>query len=399
MQGTYGAVTGFPTAGKANRPVSPLAGLGRLVYPTERLKRPALVPLLMLPLLAACSAPSAVGPAGTPVAAQAATPKPTPTPTPTPPQLALSSIFGNDKPDLSQVDQSQLRVITVTGDVIPAREVNYQTVLHKDWLYPWRQTADYLKSSDLLYINLESPLIKSCPIIHGGFKFCGDARAIAGLDYAGVNVANLANNHLTNFGPAGTNETEILLSKHGIGMSGLGLYEIRDIRGVKFAFLGFNGVGARVDRAEMKREIDLVRPKADVVVVQFHWGKEYELMPQPAAGIAPDNPREIGHLAIDDGADIVIGNHPHTVQPVEIYNGHLITYAHGNFIFDQMWSQETREGVVGRYTFFGTRLVRVDYRPVLIENYAQPRWLDETSGEGKAILDRMANASAQLAAG
>ena len=143
------------------------------------------------------------------MAARAAspTPKPTPTPTPTPPELSLTSIFGDSKPDLAQYDQSQLRVIIATGDVIPAREVNYQTVLKKDWAYPWRQTADYLKTGDLLYINLESPLIKACPIIHGGFKFCGDARAIAGLDYAGVNVANLANNHLTNFGPAGTNET------------------------------------------------------------------------------------------------------------------------------------------------------------------------------------------------
>jgi poly-gamma-glutamate synthesis protein (capsule biosynthesis protein) len=333
--------------------------------------------------------------------AAAATPRgtPTPSPTPTPPPLSLASIFGTDKPDLSKYDASQIRTIMVTGDVIPARDVNYEVLLHHDFLYPWRQTADYLKTGDLLYINLESPLLKNCPVVRTGFKFCGDARSIAGLDYAGVNVVNLANNHLTNYGPAGTNETEILLSKHGMGISGLGNYEIRDIRGVKFAFVGFNGVGAHVDRVEMKREIDLVRPKADVVVVQFHWGKEYELMPQPAAGIAPDDPRTIGHLAIDDGADLVIGNHPHWVQPVEIYHGKLITYAHGNFIFDQMWSQETREGVVGRYTFYGTQLVRVDYRPLVIDNYAQPRWLDENSGEGKAILDRMASASEQLATG
>jgi hypothetical protein len=112
------------------------------------LKRRALVPLLLLPLLAACSAPTS-GPTGaSPIGALAATPKPTPTPTPTPtpPALSLTSIFGDSKPDLSQYDPSQLRVIIATGDVIPAREVNYQTVLHKDWLYPWRQTADYLKT-------------------------------------------------------------------------------------------------------------------------------------------------------------------------------------------------------------------------------------------------------------
>jgi hypothetical protein len=55
--------------------------------------------------------------------------------------------------------------------------------------------------------------------------------------------------------------------------------------------------------------------------------------------------------------------------------------------------------MVGRYTFYGTRLVRVDYRPLVIDNYAQPRWLDETTGEGKAIIDRVAKASTQLAGG
>jgi poly-gamma-glutamate synthesis protein (capsule biosynthesis protein) len=364
------------------------------------LNRRATLLLTLLPLLAACTTPTnaSIGSSAVSTVAASVHASPTPSPTPTPPELSLSSIFGDSKPDLSQYDQSQLRTIIATGDVIPARDVNYEVLVHHDFLYPWRQTADYLKSGDLLFINLETPLMSNCPVVRTGFTFCGDARSIQGLTYAGVNVANLSNNHSTNYGAAGVNQTELLLSKNGIGICGLGNYEIRNIRGIKFAFLGFNGVGAPVDRAEMKREIDLVRPQADVVIVQFHWGKEYELMPQPASGIAPDNPRDIGHLAIDDGADLVIGNHPHWVQPVEIYKGKLITYAHGNFIFDQMWSQETREGVVGRYIFYGTRLVRVDYRPLVIDNYAVPRWLDDTTGEGKAIIDRMANASMQLAA-
>jgi poly-gamma-glutamate synthesis protein (capsule biosynthesis protein) len=361
--------------------------------------------LLILPVLAACSPGTTGSPASgsgsthaTGIAAHSPTPKPTPTPTPVPP-LGLSSVFGQDKPDLSRFDPSQLRVIIATGDVIPAREVNYKVITHHDFLYPWRKTADYLKTGDLLFINLESPLLKSCPIMHGGFKFCGDARSIAGLDYAGVNVANLANNHSSNYGPAGTGETIALLARHGIGVCGNGLSEVRDIRGVKFGFIGFNGVGTHIDRAELKREIALVRPQADVLVVAFHWGKEYELLPTVGPGIAPDNPREAGHLAIDLGADLVIGNHPHWVEPVEIYKDRLIAYAHGNFIFDQMWSQETREGVVGRYTFYGTKLIRVDYRPLVIDDYAQPRWLDEGVGEGKAIIDRMTKASEQLATG
>ena len=58
---------------------------------------------------------------------------------------------------------------------------------------------------------------------------------------------------------------------------------------------------------------------------------------------------EIAHLGIDSGADLIIGNHPHWVQAVEVYKGKYITYAHGNYIFDQMWSYETRVGVIGKY--------------------------------------------------
>ena len=84
----------------------------------------------------------------------------------------------------------------------------------------------------------------------------------------------------------------------------------------------------------------------------YHWGAEYVSVPTVGAGIAEDDPVEIGHLAVDAGADFVIGNHPHWVQGVELYKGKYIAYAHGNFIFDQMWSYETRVGVVGKYTFY-----------------------------------------------
>jgi len=123
-----------------------------------------------------------------------------------------------------------------------------------------------------------------------------------------------------------------------------------------------------------------------------------------APGIADDNPVEIAHLAVDAGADLIIGNHPHWVQAVELYKGKhalsgaegYIAYAHGNFIFDQMWSYETRVGVIGRYTFYDDRLVRVEYIPTLIQDYAQPVPLQ--GADAQAVLDGMKVASEQLAA-
>jgi len=102
-------------------------------------------------------------------------------------------------------------------------------------------------------------------------------------------------------------------------------------------------------------------------------------------------------VAADKTADLVIGNHPHWAQGVELYKGKFIAYAHGNFVFDQMWSLQTREGVVGTYTFYGKKLIAVRYRPVLIENYAQPHFLP--AAQEAPVLKQMYDASLQIAHG
>jgi hypothetical protein len=318
---------------------------------------------------------------------------PSPSPSPSPiPALTLASIFTSTP--VPKVDPKRVVTMVVTGDVIPARNANEQMQKRNDFLWPFRETVDYLKSGDLEFIDLEAPLVSGCVRFDHGFQpFCGDPRFIDGLNYAGVSVASLSNNHLGNYGPAGTNSTIKLLTDHGIQPAGLGLVATSTVKGVRFAFLAFNGVGTAVDRVEMKREIAAARPTADVVVVQFHWGKEYVLTPQSSGdAIAPDDPRLIGHLAVDDGADLVIGNHPHAVQGVEIYNGKLITYSHGNFVFDQMWTpdpgqEDPRNGVIGKYTFVDGKLATVAYQPTRIFDYGQPHFL--IGAEAAGVMARM----------
>jgi poly-gamma-glutamate synthesis protein (capsule biosynthesis protein) len=333
-----------------------------------------------------------------------ATPSPSPSPSPSPPPaLSLASIF-DTAPNLTGLDPKRVVTMVVTGDVIPARNVNEQLISRNDFLWPFRPTIDYLKSGDLLFTDLEAPLVAGCVRFNAGFKpFCGDPRFIDGLTYAGVSVANLSNNHLTNYGQPGTDSTIKLLTDHGIQPAGLGLIAHLTVKGVRFAFLGFSGVGVRVDPAELKREIAVARPTADVVVVQFHWGKEYVLTPQATSdGIAPDDPKVIGRLAVDEGADLVIGNHPHAVQGVEIYRGRLIAYAHGNFVFDQMWTpdpgqEDPRNGVIGKYIFVDGRLAGVNYQPTRIFDYGQPRFL--TGDDAAAVIARMKLSTQMINAG
>lgn len=312
-----------------------------------------------------------------------------------PPSLTIASIFSAQAPSLAQYDPRNIRTLIATGDVIPARSVNYKMVTYNDFLYPFRRTAAYLRTGDITLINLESPLINGCPLNDTGFTFCGDPRAVQGLQYAGVDTACMANNHIGNYGDAGIQETRTHLRAAHIGFCGLGSVDHKTVRGLTFAFLAYNCVGQRFDYALARSEIRAARKTADVIVVSVHWGKEYVALPSTEPGIADDDPVKVAHWIIDSGADLIIGNHPHHVQGVELYHHRLITYAHGNFIFDQMFSTETREGVVGTYTFYGRRLVAVRYRPVVIFDYSQPRWADPATA--RAILAGMRTATIQLA--
>ena len=312
-----------------------------------------------------------------------------------PPALSLQELF-HPKYNLP-LDPTKIRTLLVTGDIIPARGVNYFATVRHDFLWPFRPTATFTSNADITYINLESPLFSGCPVSAAeSFTFCGDARFIDGLTFMGAKVANLANNHLTNYGAEGVTATDQLLQSHGIQTSGLGPVAVIDVRGVKFGFIGFNGVGRAIDQAGLKAGIARARELADIVVVQFHWGKEYERQPMADRGVpTPDDPVAIGHEAIDWGADIVIGNHPHWYQGIEVYHGRLITYAHGNFVFDQMWSEETREGVLGTYTFYGTQLVAASWKAVRSYDYGQPVFMNPT--DGATALTTMEAASDQLA--
>ena len=120
-----------------------------------------------------------------------------------------------------------------------------------------------------------------------------------------------------------------------------------------------------------------------------HWGTEYT--PDPT-----DRQRAAARIAVAAGASLVIGNHPHVVQAVEVLPGGFAAYALGNFVFDQDWSQETLEGVVMETVFDGTRLRQVSFLPLRIQDMHQPHFV--TQVQGRPILNRMLQASLKLAA-
>jgi Bacterial capsule synthesis protein PGA_cap len=361
--------------------------------------------LALVTLVAACAPGGSQAPAATPASRPpTATPAPTPTPVP---KLTLSGLFHPS--GQVQADPAHVRTLIATGDTIPARLVNVEANQRRDFLWPFRPTADYVKQADVTFINLETPLLAGCPPRPTGMVFCGDPRFVDGLTLIGTKVANLANNHV--YAGPDTQRTADLLQQHGIPTAtNLGPPAILDVRGLRFAFVGCNAVtgGPPVDREALRADIQHARSQADVVVVQFHWGKEYERQPMIAPGVAPDDPVELGHLAVDAGADLVVGNHPHWVQGVEVYKDHLITYAHGNYVFDQVncfpsigsdyrtyCSDDTRTSVVGTYTFVDNHLVAATWKPTFADTSLQTQWADP--GRSAQVLKTMEDASVALA--
>ncbi len=315
------------------------------------------------------------------------------------PEVSLSSIFAARPPSLAGLDRRKIVTIMATGDVIPARMVNEVMTQRDDFTYPFLKTYKYTRSADLTLINLESPLIAGCQATETGMTFCGDQRAVAGIKLAGVDIANLPNNHIGNYGADGIRATEKLLAANNIAWDGFGHTVYKNVKGVVFAFLGFNAVEQNLDTKEMVREIKGASRRANVVIVSMHWGLEYSPIPMVAPGVADQDPRVLAHLAVEAGADLIVGNHPHVVQGVEIYKGKYISYASGNFVFDQisLGRLDTQQGVVGTYTFYGAKLVSVRYRPVQIDDWAQPHFI--SSKAEAPILQRMLDASLKIKKG
>jgi poly-gamma-glutamate capsule biosynthesis protein CapA/YwtB (metallophosphatase superfamily) len=261
------------------------------------------------------------------------------------------------------------------GDVMLGRSVNTRIQKYQDPNWPFLKVSKILNEADLSLINLESPFITGCKPTDVGMIFCAEPSSLIGLKNAGIDIANLANNHIDNQGQEGIDETAALLNSVDIAPIGLGAPYFKTVKDIKIAFLGFTDVGpnrpgiASVDENLIRQQVSSAKKESDLVIVTFHWGNEYSK--------ESDHQVELAHLTIDAGADAVIGHHPHWVQGQETYQGKPIYYSLGNLVFDQMWSDETRKGLLVRLTFSGKKLVSEEKIPIKIFDYGQPSLIQD----------------------
>ena len=268
-----------------------------------------------------------------------------------------------------------------------------------------------ISSADLALANMEESAPDHFTFHRHGTVFTGDPALIAGIARAGIDVASVASTHIGDGGPKGILQTIASLKKYGITPFGAGpnLAAARQPAiftegGVKVAILGYDGISSAYYGAtastigdsplvakNVKEDIRAARAAGAQVVIAFpHWGIEYTFGPSPVQ-------TRLAHIMIDAGADLVIGNHSHWVQSVEIYKGKPIWYSLGNFTFDQSWSEPTLEGVSLELTFRGRTLVQAWMNPHILIDAVQPNLLD-LAGDGQRVLSPVFKASGKLLA-
>ena len=251
--------------------------------------------------------------------------------------------------------KDEIKMVFV-GDIMLDRGVEYRLKkLGEDYTYPFRNVKGYLGGFDLVFGNLESVISNQGRKMGSIYSFRSEPKSIDGLTYAGFNILSSANNHSFDYGGSALVDSVNRLREAGIVSVGAGRSEvykpvIMEINNMKIGFLAYTLVGSHNWTASddvfgvawlgkgHKDEISQAKEDTDYLVVSLHFGDEYESQPSGQS-------REMARSIIDAGADLLIGHHPHVVQPLERYNGGHIAYSLGNFLFDQDFSEETMRGI------------------------------------------------------
>jgi gamma-polyglutamate biosynthesis protein CapA len=293
------------------------------------------------------------------------------------------------------------------GDIMLSRGVAQRIRNANDPLLPFRRLETLLRSTDFNFGNLETPVSGKDQVLGHEKIFNSRARDLTGLTEYNFKVVNLANNHAFDQGLAGLKSTRKYLEERGIAYLGAGddlsqawqpkILTANDLRvgfvGASYASYNDGGVQrhdylARIEDVEnLKKAIAQLKSQADFIIVTMHAGTEF--VDKADARRKLDKAQiDFAHAAIDNGADLVIGAHPHWIQNLETYSGKYIFYSLGNFIFD-MFDPIANQGLVLKITLrgdkqisssaddaaarFSTRIEQIECLPVIIESHSTPR--------------------------
>jgi len=345
-------------------------------------------------------------------------------------QVNTLKIDGVDPLRLTGTDEAPIVRVGFAGDIIPGRNVGNYIRRYGDFTYPMLAVKDVLADFDATFANFEcfiSETIEPPELTDGAtLDFVTRPEFIPALQLAGIDAVSMANNHAVysnaGWGLPAFYDTIGFFEAAGMPYFGAGrdLDQARapyvmEANGLSIAIIGIDGITANADypdapgvvgvnvgattgeggtnplvMADITADIQQLAGEHDIVIPFFHMSDQYLWTPRQWA-------IDVAHASIDAGASAVVSSHPHTIQGMEIYNGKPILHGIGNFIYDQMFSVDTRQGYVLDLTFRGSQVIGLRVHPVEIEAFSQPRFM--SAGEAAAFMDRFWTSTDMRAAG
>ncbi|NLG29387.1 MAG: CapA family protein, partial [Chloroflexi bacterium] len=276
--------------------------------------------------------------------------------------------------------------LAAVGDLMLAESVG-ESIAATSPRYPFEGEGvrPILAGADIAVGNLE------CAVAEGGerqakpYTFLADPAVIEGLQYAGLDVLSMANNHTGDYGDSAMVETldaldaaELIAVGAGRTITDAHASKIVTANGLRVAFLAYNQIApesfaatetspgsAWADPAAMAADVQAARDAADLVVVICHWGAEY-------ATHTNASQRALASALAEAGADLVIGHHPHVLQGFGFFADTFVAYSLGNFVFYPMFDANTAETIILRCVLDSTGVKTVEWLPMVIES-GQPR--------------------------
>lgn len=293
----------------------------------------------------------------------------------------------------------EVSLITV-GDILLDRGVRRE-ITDNGYDYPYLKVRSVLSSADITFGNLECPISDQGNPIYKrpDIIFRADKENASELRNAGFDILNLANNHTMDYGGTALMDTINVLAENniiplGAGQNKASAHELVFInkKGLKIGFLGYSAFPpegyvslddnpdvSKADLDTVIKEVNVAKKQCDFLVVSFHWGTEYEFY-------EGEIQKQYAHAAIDSGADLILGHHPHVLQGLEWYKDKPILYSLGNFIFDRQLQNGTDETVIAMIRIMDKKVKSVELIPIQIVN-AQPKRANKERSQ--IILDRL----------
>jgi D-alanyl-D-alanine carboxypeptidase len=303
--------------------------------------------------------------------------------------------------DIPDIREPDFVTLSFAGDIMLDRGVKNSVIKNFGNDYgALFENLEILKKADISFANLEGTASDQGVDGKNLYSFHMDPTVIPALAGAGFDIVSVANNHVGDWGRTSYTDTLSRLKENEIAYTGGGLSEaeaeqpvIIEKYGVKIGFLAFSDVGPNWMKAtnggpdlpaqsglllasnpHFDEIIKNASEKVDHLVVSFHWGDEYKLI---------HNARQefLAHKAVDAGAKLVIGHHPHVEQDTEIYNNGYIAYSLGNFIFDQAFSTNTMQGLNLQIKLGRDGTMTAQKNTVKLSPYFQPQKIIEGKEE------------------